>query len=82
MLLSHNPSKIPAPEQGNLILRAFFWGRGLIYFKRSELGKPHDRLLEIFKRHKYTWDTWGVTDTMIWAEAGQNNPSNEGNMFS
>lgn len=54
----------------------------MIYFKRSELKKPYSRLLEIFKEHKYTQDTWGVADTMIWEETEQNNPFSEGNLFS
>lgn len=54
----------------------------MIYFKRSELGKPYSRLLEIFKEHKYTRDTWGVADTMIWEETEQNNPSSEGNLLA
>lgn len=54
----------------------------MIYFKRSELRKPYNRLLEIFKEHKYTQDTWGVADTMIWEETAQNNPSSEENLFS
>lgn len=61
VLVSHSLSKIPAPRarELNILVNAasIILGRGMMYFKKFELGKPHNILSEILKGHKYTWDT-------------------------